>query len=187
MNKELNVGNQVSAPSEEDLTQLVSCYENKQYAQTSDLAKEIIERYPQHQFTWKILGSALTQEGRVDEALEATKNAVQLAPGDADSHFNLGNLFFKLSQFNEAADSQLRAIELNQDDLQAYSALAKTFLILSVSLSLSPRTRRATGTALRISDLASSKRCRLLRQPAQLLADARVLSCSSPSSFKRPE
>ena len=130
MNKELNVGNQVSAPSEEDLTQLVSCYENKQYAQTSDLAEEIIERYPQHQFTWKILGSALTQEGRVDEALEATKNAVQLAPGDADSHFNLGNLFFKLSQFNEAADSQLRAIELNQDDLQAYSALAKTLVKL---------------------------------------------------------
>ena len=53
----------------------------------------------------------------MEEALEATKKTIELSPEDTDAHFNLGNLFFKLSQFNEAATSQMRAKELNQDDV----------------------------------------------------------------------
>ena len=130
MNKVSHPVTQTSAPSREDLEQLVACYESKQYVQASDLAKTIITRHPEHHFTWKVLGSALSKEGKVDEALAATKKAVQIAPDDADSHFNLGNLLFKLSQFKAAEVSQLRAIELDQDDLQAYSSLAKTLIRL---------------------------------------------------------
>ena len=126
----LNTGTQTSGPSVEELEQLIACYENKHFEQATDSAKAIIKRYPEHQHTWKILGSALSQEGKVEEALEATKKTIQLTPEDADSHFNLGNLFSKLSQFNEAAASQRRAIELKPDNVQAHSALARALLRL---------------------------------------------------------
>ena len=130
MTKEVIAGTQPLAPSEEELEELIACYKNKQFAQASEFAKVIIKRFPEHQPTWKILGSALSQEGKAEEALEATKKTIELSPEDADAHFNLGNLFFKRSQFNEAAASQRRAIELNQDDVQAYSTLAKTLIRL---------------------------------------------------------
>ena len=125
-----NAGTQTLAPPEEELERLIACYENKRFAQASNFAKAIVKRYPEHHPTWKILGSALSLEGKVEEALEATKKTIQLSPEDADAHFNAGNLFFKLSQFNEAAASQRRAIELNQNDLQAHRTLAKTLLRL---------------------------------------------------------
>ena len=67
------------------------------------------------------------QSGRGVSGHEKT---IELSPEDADAHFNLGNLFFKLSYFNAAAASQRRAIKLNQDDVQAYSTLAKTLFRL---------------------------------------------------------
>ena len=43
MAKELNAGTQTLAPSEEELEQLIACYETKQFTQASDLAKVIIK------------------------------------------------------------------------------------------------------------------------------------------------
>ena len=40
-----------------------------------------------------MLGAVLKQQGRIIEALEPARKSVQLAPEDADAHFNLGNTF----------------------------------------------------------------------------------------------
>ena len=80
MTKELNAGTQPVAPDEEEIEDLIACYKKKQFAQASELAKVIIKRFPEHQPTWKILGSALSQEGKVEEVLAATKKQLNYLP-----------------------------------------------------------------------------------------------------------
>ena len=60
------------------------------------------------------------------------------------------------------------------------SASAYLHLILSVTSASSPATRCATGIVLRISDLASSKRSRLIKDDARLRASKRESLSSSP-------
>lgn len=71
------------------------------------------------------LAKALASQGRVEEAIDALRHAVQLAPGDAVLHANLGAAHGMQGQHEEAIACLRRAVELNSANAAAHCNLGE--------------------------------------------------------------
>ncbi len=67
---------------------------------------------------------------RYGDAEAAFGRALEAAPDVWQTHFNLGNLYWKQDRFDGARDAYLRALELNPDDIDTRFNLAVTYLAL---------------------------------------------------------
>jgi|TARA_B110000238_G_scaffold172526_1_gene191035 tetratricopeptide (TPR) repeat protein len=113
-------------PSKSELIKLLEYFNSERYKEAEILALSITEKFPNHPFGWKILGSILRKEGKVSEALFFNKKAVKLDPEDANAHNNLGNNLNDLSRLVEAEESYRQAIILNPNFAEAYNNLGNT-------------------------------------------------------------
>ena len=113
-------------PSQGQLSSLLEHYQNGRYVEAEKLATSITNEFPKHQFGWKVLGIVLKKSGRVSESLVASQRAVQLAPQDANAHYNLANTFTELGRLAEAEASFKQSIALKADFAEAHSNLGNT-------------------------------------------------------------
>ena len=100
------------SPSQEELIRLLEHYQTGQYDDAEKLAVYITQEFPYYQFGWKVLGATLGQTSRISEAVNANQKSVELAPQDAEAHYNLGITLQKLGKFDEAEASYTQAIAL---------------------------------------------------------------------------
>jgi Flp pilus assembly protein TadD len=114
------------SPSQQQLNSLIEKFKNGRYDEAEKLAVLITQQFPDHQFTWKILGVILGQRGRKAEALNANQKAVTLSPQDAIAHNNLGTTLKELGKLEEAEVSLRQAIALKPDYALAYNNLGST-------------------------------------------------------------
>ena len=117
----VRVGNKV--PSEEKLSKLLEYYQFGQYDDAEKLAISITQEFPEHQFSWKVLGVVLGQTGRIFEAINANQIAIKLAPQDAEAHNNLGNTLKEIGKLEESQASCRQAILLKPNFAEAHSNL----------------------------------------------------------------
>ena len=114
------------APSEIQIAILLDLYNSGRLADAEKLALAITVEFPEHQLSWKLLGTIMGQTGRYAEALSPNQKAVQLAPQDSDAHYNLGLTLAELNEFDEAEKSYANAIALNPKNFQAHTNLGNT-------------------------------------------------------------
>ena len=74
------------------------------------------------------LGSALLQQGRLDEALVHLRKAVEIEPSLADAHLSLGNALLKESLPDDAIAEYRRALDLRPDFVKAHINLGNALL-----------------------------------------------------------
>ncbi len=117
---------EVNSPSQLEIKNLLHLYQNGQYYDAEKLALSITKQFPDHQFSWKVLGAALKQTGRIRESLIASQKSVELAPQDALAHSNLGVTLRELGRLNEAEASYAKAIELKPGYADAHNNLGNT-------------------------------------------------------------
>ena len=84
------------------------------------LNRHIIALNPQARNAHFNLGKALYNQGRYEEALEATRIAVEQAPDDFEIHANLGSILNTLGRFKEAETHLRRALALNPQGRDAH-------------------------------------------------------------------
>ncbi len=65
-----------------------------------------------------------SQAGRSDEAAQQFSEAVQLDPGNANTHYNLGNLYMNTGSLDEALAQYSEALRLNPGFAEAHSSIA---------------------------------------------------------------
>jgi predicted TPR repeat methyltransferase len=116
----------VNYPSQQELSNLFDYYQAGRHSDAEKLAVFITQKFPKHQFAWKVLGQLFGQTGRVSEALTANKKAVALSPQDAEAHNNLGNMLKELGRLDESEASYTQAVALNPDFAEALSNLGNT-------------------------------------------------------------
>jgi tetratricopeptide (TPR) repeat protein len=85
--------------------------------------RELTQRYPRHGFGWKLLGPALSLQGRNAEALAAFQTAVELMPMDAEAHSNLGKALADAGRLGDAEACHRRAVELEPELALAHNNL----------------------------------------------------------------
>ena len=89
-------------PPKLELDNLLMYYQNKQYDKAENLALSITQKYPMHNYAWKILAAVLEQTKRVPEALIANQNALKIDPRDPEVHLCLGNNLSHLEKLKDA-------------------------------------------------------------------------------------
>ncbi len=114
------------SPQQQTLDTLLGFYQTGQFEHAEKLAARITEKFPKHQFAWKVLGAILKQTERVHESVIANRKSVQLAPQDPEAHFNLGNTFKMVSRLDEAEKCFRQAIALQPHYAEAYNNLGNT-------------------------------------------------------------
>jgi predicted TPR repeat methyltransferase len=73
---------------------------------------------------WNNLGNVLLEMMKVDEASEAYRRCLALAPEFADAHNNLGTIHRSRGEWAEAEAAYLRAIAAQPDRVEAYDNMA---------------------------------------------------------------
>ena len=116
----------IQAPSQSEIQKLINHYENGQYSDAETLAISITEQFPDHQFSWKVLGAVLKQTDRISESLVASQKSVKLASQDAEAHNNLGVTLQEIGRLEDAEASYRQAIVLKSDYTDAHFNLGVT-------------------------------------------------------------
>jgi tetratricopeptide (TPR) repeat protein len=73
-------------------------------------------------------GIKLAEQGKTEAAVENMRKAVEIFPTYFDAHLQLGNIFLKAEQFNEAIAELDRAREINPNDERAYQSFGVLLL-----------------------------------------------------------
>ena len=116
----------IVSPSQQQLDTLIDCYQRGQDDQAEKLALSIIQNFPRHQFSWKVLGALYGRKGRKTEELNANQKAVALAPNDAEAHNNLGITFQEMGILEKSEASLRRSLALNFGSAEGHYNLGVT-------------------------------------------------------------
>ena len=108
------------APPKSQLSILLGYYQSGQYDDAEKLALSLTEKFPKHQFSWKLLGALYGKSGRNSEAINANQLAVALSPKDAEVHYNLGIILKNSGKLEEAEVSFRQAIVFKSDYPKAH-------------------------------------------------------------------
>jgi len=119
-----------ASPSPTQLSSLFEHYQNGRYDNAEKMALLITQEFPEHQFSWKVMGALLEKTGRESEALKANQRSVQLVPLDAEAHYNLGNTLMGLDRLEEAEASYRQTIALKSYYAEAHSNLGMILQVL---------------------------------------------------------
>ena len=113
-------------PSQAELNSLLEHYQDGRYDDAEKMALLITQKFPENQFSWKVLGALAGQKNMKAEALNANQKAAQLAPQDSEAHSNLGITLKELGRLEEAEASCRQAIALNSNFAEAHNNLGIT-------------------------------------------------------------
>ena len=109
---------------------LYGLFQARSFAQAETAARELLQRFPQDAFVWKLLGSALSQNDRPEAALSALQNAVALSPRDPEIHNTLGVIFKNLDRLDESWNCYQQALRLSPDYAEAHYNLGNLLVKL---------------------------------------------------------
>ena len=115
-----------TTPPQSQLSSLLEHYRAGRLDDAEKLAISITNKFPKHQFGWKVLGAVLKQTGRVSESLIAKHKALELEPLDAQAHNNLGVTLQELGRLDEAEASYKQATRLKPGFAEAHNNLGGT-------------------------------------------------------------
>lgn len=117
---------QIGAPLKTELDILHNYYIDKKYDIAENLALSITLKFPNHQFSWKILGAIFKHTGQLQKSLSANQKAIELNPYDPETHNNVGTTLHELGRLESAETSYKRAIDIAPLYTEAYYNLGIT-------------------------------------------------------------
>jgi predicted TPR repeat methyltransferase len=118
--------NQALSPSQAEVNALLEHLQKKRFDLAENLAKDLTQKYPDHQFSWKVLGDVFKQTGRLQDSLTANQRAVEISSNDAEAHSNLGSTLQELGRLEQAEASYINAIAIKPDYAEAHYNLGIT-------------------------------------------------------------
>ena len=116
----------IKSPPNKEITLILKYYQGGKIELAEKLALLISKQFPDHEFSWRVLGAIFHKQNRKQEALNANKKALSLAPNDAEIHNNLGVTLQDLKKLHEAESSFRKALLLKYNYAEAHYNLANT-------------------------------------------------------------
>ena len=110
-----------SEPSPADIGQLNALFNTGRHIEVENLARSLLELYPDAGSVWNLLGISLSMQGK--DPLLALQKTAHLLPDNAGVHNNLGNVLQDLRQFENAAASYRHALRIKPNYAMAHNNL----------------------------------------------------------------
>jgi tetratricopeptide (TPR) repeat protein len=121
----MSTGNHTSTiaahPAPTEVNALLALYNVRHYAEAESQVCNLLGRFPDFAFGWKLLGGILQMQGK--DALPSFHKVAALLPGDPEAHYNLAVVLREQGKLNEAVASYSQALQLKPDYMEAYSNL----------------------------------------------------------------
>lgn len=106
-------------PSKARIKSLLKYFHNHQYVNAEELAKSIINEFPNNIIGWKFLGFLYAHLGKNSEALIANYKVVKLSNQDSEAYNNLAITLHKLGRLQDAENNYKQAIALKPNFSEA--------------------------------------------------------------------
>lgn len=107
-------------PALDEMNALLALFNQRKLPEALAIASSMVQQYPKHGFAWKVLGAIYQNQGAMQHALDALKNAALFLPNDYEAQYNLGNCFYDQQQLDSAVVCYQNAIQLNPSFAQAH-------------------------------------------------------------------
>ncbi|MDJ0555554.1 MAG: tetratricopeptide repeat protein [Microcoleaceae cyanobacterium MO_207.B10] len=98
----------------------------KKWQQAITISQQIVQIKPEPK-AYKIIGNALQAMGKLQEALDWYKKALEIQPDFVEVYANLGTIFAQQRQWEQAISYYRKAISVKPDFAGAYRNLAKIY------------------------------------------------------------
>jgi predicted O-linked N-acetylglucosamine transferase (SPINDLY family) len=136
-----------ASPKQKEVDELIALFNNRRLAEAEKVARQFVERFPEHPVGWKVLAASLYDQGRYDESLPPALRANELAPRDvmvlqAIAVVNISQLGYK-----EAEAACRKLLNVDPDHVEGVRLLA-------VSLMFQGQLDEAERQFMRAQDLA---------------------------------
>ena len=118
--------NQIKSLPQIELSTLLKHYQKGQFDLAKNLAISLTRQYPNHPFSWKVLGALFQHTGKLQDSVIANQKALEISPNDEEAHYNLGNTLQALGRLEDAETSYKKAIAIKPDFAQAHNNLGVT-------------------------------------------------------------
>jgi tetratricopeptide (TPR) repeat protein len=101
------------------------CIVEERFVEGEAYCRRALELDPDFDEAYYNLGSALREQGRLDESIDAFQNAARLSPDYAEAHRELGDLFSRLGNLDEAKHHLDMSLALNPHDERTLALLER--------------------------------------------------------------
>lgn len=102
-------------------------YEQKSYAPASECLEKSLAIRPGHGPTHSLLGVVYSLMGQFDKAISHLQNVVKSAPQSVDAHYNLARALLEKEDFDAAALSYQKALDLKPDHGASLNGLVASY------------------------------------------------------------
>ncbi len=102
-------------------------YQNKDYPSALSAAERALQQDNNPSY-WHIYGLTLAAVRRFAEAEDNLCRSIELKPGDANFHYDLGYVLYRQKNYDQALTPLKRAVELNGDNLMARFLLGRVYV-----------------------------------------------------------
>lgn len=107
-------------PSRQEVETLIALFRGARFEESLAGARRFVRTWPHLGFGWTMSGASCHALGRLEEAVQDYRRALEVEPGNAEAHNNLGNILRELGRYTESAESHGRAIVIKPDFVEAY-------------------------------------------------------------------
>ena len=115
-----------AAIHDQENEQIVTAFATGDYSMAVARARQLIVRKPASELGWKVMGAVAFVTGHGTEAIDRMQRATRAAPGNSESHFNLGVILASLQQLSLAREAYESAIHCNPGYAEAHNNLGNT-------------------------------------------------------------
>ena len=115
-NKIISKKNNRGTPSNKQIKKLTKFYQQGRYDNAENLALSIVEEFPYHQFSWKILEASYRKNNKILESIDANKKLIELDTKNIEAKKNLASMFYDIGNFNESKIMYNEIISLNPNN-----------------------------------------------------------------------
>jgi len=113
-------------------------YSQKKFEEAVLLARQAIERKPNCEGSWDILGRAYFASGRYEEAAAVTERALEANGDDYNTYIPYGNALEHLGRKAEAEQVRERMLKILRQQLELVPEDVRARILLAVKLACSP-------------------------------------------------
>lgn len=131
--------------SEQQLTQALEAYQQKDTDRALSLLDAALKIQPQRADAWTLRGMVLRQQGALDEARQSHLHAIALQPGYAHAYNNLGNLEREAQRPDHAVELYEKATALQPDDASLWGNLGSALALIGAHARAEQALRKAVA------------------------------------------
>ena len=111
-------------PNQEEIQSLIDLYSQGLYQDVFNEATKLIIKFPNSVNLYNIIGSVNKQLGKLEEAIDVYKKAIDIKPDYAELHYNIGNALKDQGKLDEAIEAFTKAVSIKPNYTLAYNNMS---------------------------------------------------------------